>query len=161
VSTRRSEPASNRERILIEAARLFARRGYHATTTRQIAQAVGIRQPSLFHHFPSKRAIVQEILRSDLDEAVPSAEALASGPGPAGVRLYRYVRHDVEHLIGSPYDLRGMYTEEVMGDPSSPPGTRNGSACTRPSSRSSRTASPPGCSCRSTRRWPGRPSRAS
>jgi hypothetical protein len=27
------------------------------------------------------------------------------------------VRHDVEHLIGSPYDLRGMYTEEVMGDP--------------------------------------------
>src|SRR5437016_4468835 len=117
VSARRPEPASNRERILIEAARLFARRGYHATTTRQIAQAVGIRQPSLFHHFPSKRAIVQEILRSDLDEAVPAAEALASGPGPAGVRLYRYVRHDVEHLIGSPYDLRGMYTEEVMGDP--------------------------------------------
>ncbi len=91
MSARRSEPASNRERILIEAARLFARRGYHATTTRQIAQAVGIRQPSLFHHFPSKHAIVQEILRSDLDEAVPSAEALASGPGPASVRLYRYV----------------------------------------------------------------------
>lgn len=114
---RRSELPSNRERILVEAARLFARRGYHATTTRQIAQAVGIRQPSLFHHFPSKRAIVQEILRSDLDEAVPAAEALASGPAPAGVRLYRYLRHDVEHLIRSPYDLRGMYTEEVMGDP--------------------------------------------
>src|SRR5439155_21363461 len=92
---RRPEPASNRERILIEAARLFARRGYHATTTRQIAQAVGIRQPSLFHHFPSKHAIVAEILRSDLDEAVPAAEALASGPGPASVRLYRYLRHDV------------------------------------------------------------------
>ena len=116
MNARRPETASNRERILVEAARLFARRGYHATTTRQIAQAVGIRQPSLFHHFPSKDAIVQEILRSDLDEAVPAAEALAAGPGPASVRLYRYVRHDVEHLIGSPYDLRGMYTEEVMGD---------------------------------------------
>jgi AcrR family transcriptional regulator len=117
VSARRPEPAPSRERILVEAARLFARRGYHATTTRQIAQAVGIRQPSLFHHFPSKHAIVGEILRSDLDEAVPAAEALASAPGPASVRLYRYVRHDVEHLIGSPYDLRGMYSEEVMGDP--------------------------------------------
>jgi AcrR family transcriptional regulator len=117
VSARRPEPAPSRERILVEAARLFARRGYHATTTRQIAQAVGIRQPSLFHHFPSKHAIVQEILRSDLDEAVPAAEVLASGPGPASVRLYRYLRHDVEHLVGSPYDLRGMYSEEVMGDP--------------------------------------------
>jgi AcrR family transcriptional regulator len=117
VSARRSGPATNRERILVEAARLFAKRGYHATTTRQIAQAVGIRQPSLFHHFPSKHAIVQEILSSDLDEAVPAVEALAADLGPASVRLYRYLRHDVEHLIGSPYDLRGMYTEEVMGDP--------------------------------------------
>ncbi len=117
MTARRSEPGSNRERILFEAARLFARRGYHATTTRQIAQAVGIRQPSLFHHFPSKHAIVEEILRSDLDEAVPAVEALASDPGPASVRLYRYLRHDVEHLARSPYDLRGMYTEEVMGDP--------------------------------------------
>jgi AcrR family transcriptional regulator len=117
VSARRSEPAASRERILYEAARLFARRGYHATTTRQIAEAVGIRQPSLFHHFPSKHAIVQEILRSDLDEAVPAVEALAADPGLASVRLYRYLRHDVEHLARSPYDLRGMYTEEVMGDP--------------------------------------------
>jgi hypothetical protein len=27
------------------------------------------------------------------------------------------MRHGVEHLVGSPYDLQGMYTEEVMGDP--------------------------------------------
>lgn len=113
----RPEPVSNRERILVEAGRLFASRGYRATTTRQIAQAVGIRQPSLFHHFPTKDAIVAEILRSDLDEAVPAVEALAADPGPASVRLYRYLRHDVEHLARSPYDLRGIYSEEIMGDP--------------------------------------------
>jgi hypothetical protein len=44
-------------------------------------------------------------------------QALASSPGPASVQLYRYVRHDVEHLVGSPFDLQGMYSEEVMGDP--------------------------------------------
>src|SRR5581483_2006845 len=43
-----------RERILYEASNLFAREGYHGTTTREIAAAVGVRQPSLFYHFPSK-----------------------------------------------------------------------------------------------------------
>src|SRR5439155_2893143 len=105
-----------RERILYEASNLFARQGYHGTTTRQIAVAVGVRQPSLFHHFPSKRTIVQALLSSDLDEALPFAEALAGAEGPAAVRLHRYLRHDVAHLIGSPYNLSGIYTEEVMGD---------------------------------------------
>lgn len=106
-----------RERILHEASNLFARRGYHATSTREIASAVGIRQPSLFHHFRSKVAILQALLASDLDEAVPHAEAVARADAPAGVRLYAYLRHDAGHLIGSPYNLSGLYTEEVMGDP--------------------------------------------
>lgn len=108
---------STRERILHEASNLFAHRGYHGTSTREIASAVGIRQPSLFHHFRSKVAILQALLASDLDEAVPHAEAVASADAPAGVRLYAYLRHDAGHLIGSPYNLSGLYTEEVMGDP--------------------------------------------
>ena len=39
--------SSTRERILLEASYLFSRWGYHNTTTRDIAVAVGIRQPSL------------------------------------------------------------------------------------------------------------------
>ncbi|MFD8382255.1 TetR/AcrR family transcriptional regulator [Streptomyces sp. NPDC059679] len=44
---------STRRRILTEAALLFRRHGYRGTSTRQIAEAVGIKQPSLFHHFPT------------------------------------------------------------------------------------------------------------
>ena len=55
-------PTTTRERILTEASRLFAERGYDGTSTRQIADAVGIRQPSLFHHFASKQAIMEELL---------------------------------------------------------------------------------------------------
>lgn len=105
-----------RERILYEASKLFAAMGYHATTTREIARAVGIRQPSLFHHFATKREIMQALLTYDLD-AFSFVESLASEEGPASVRLYRYLRDDVALVAQSPYNLSGLYTDEVMGDP--------------------------------------------
>lgn len=120
----RALPASTRERILLVASELFATRGFHATTTREIAGAVGVRQPSLFHHFPSKEAILQTLLSSDLDVAVPNAEALAAAPGPASVRLYRYLWQDITNLTSSPYNLSGLYTEEVMRDPAFEPWIR-------------------------------------
>jgi len=119
---------TTRERILYEASNLFARRGYHGTTTREIARAVGIRQPSLFYHFPSKHAILQELLSSDLDVALPFTQAMARADGPASIRLYRYLRRDVAHLTGSPYNLSGLYTEEVMGDPEFAPWARKRAA---------------------------------
>ena len=112
-----------RERILYEASNLFAAMGYHATTTREIARAVGIRQPSLFHHFASKPEIMQALLTYDLD-AFSFVEALAAEEGPAAVRLYRYLRDDVALVSRSPYNLSGLYTDEVMGDPDFAPWSR-------------------------------------
>lgn len=108
---------TTRERILFAAADLFARRGYHATTTREIADAVGIRQPSLFHHFPSKDAICEALLEWDLGRALPRVLATAALPEPAAVRLFRYLRDDVTHLESAPYNLSGLYGEEVIGRP--------------------------------------------
>src|SRR5262249_21566529 len=106
-----------RERILVEASNLFAVQGYHGTTTREIADAVGIRQPSLFHHFRSKGEILQALLASDLDRAVPMAEEIAAAREPATARLYRFLVAAVEHLARSPYNLAGLYTDEAMADP--------------------------------------------
>ena len=57
---------ATRERILREASHLFAVRGYYGSSTRDIAAAVGIRQPSLFHHFETKQAIFEELLKYSL-----------------------------------------------------------------------------------------------
>jgi AcrR family transcriptional regulator len=108
---------TTRERILFEASFLFAGRGYHATTTREIAEAVGIRQPSLFHHFESKGAIAEALLDWDLGNILPYARALAQQPGSAAVRLYTYLIRDLKHLTQAPYNLNGIYAEDVMGDP--------------------------------------------
>lgn len=104
-----------RERIMYEAAELFARQGYHGTTTREIADAVGIRQPSMFHHFPTKAAIVGALLDWDLGLALPRVYGIARETVSPAVRLYRYLHSDVTHLATAPFNLSGVYAEEVIG----------------------------------------------
>jgi AcrR family transcriptional regulator len=50
------------EAILSEATRLFAARGAEATSLQAIADAVGVRKPSVLYHFPSKAAIHAAVL---------------------------------------------------------------------------------------------------
>jgi TetR/AcrR family transcriptional regulator, cholesterol catabolism regulator len=63
-----TEPRDRRELILAKAGELFARKGIAGTTVREIADAVGVLSGSLYHHFESKDAIVDELLRSYLDD---------------------------------------------------------------------------------------------
>src|ERR1044071_3625905 len=51
----------DRRRVIIEEAiKLFAEKGFHAST-RELAQRMGVTQPLLFQHFPNKDALIQAI----------------------------------------------------------------------------------------------------
>lgn len=50
------------ESILDAAERIFADRGYGGTTLRDVAAAVGIRNPSIYNHFPNKSALYAAVL---------------------------------------------------------------------------------------------------
>ncbi|MBR1202475.1 MULTISPECIES: TetR/AcrR family transcriptional regulator [unclassified Bradyrhizobium] len=53
---------STRERILSEALGLFAQSGYGGASMRELARRVGIRESSLYNHFPGKAAILEAIV---------------------------------------------------------------------------------------------------
>lgn len=53
---------TTKERIVTEAVKLFAKDGYEAVTVEQIATAVGIKAPSLYKHYKSKKDIFESIL---------------------------------------------------------------------------------------------------
>lgn len=55
------------DRVLDEAEQLFRSRGYHAVTMRDIADQVGVRQASLYYHFPSKEQLFVAVTERMLD----------------------------------------------------------------------------------------------
>lgn len=70
------EEQASRDRLLVEAERLFMAFGFAAVSTRAICVAAGVTQPSLYHHFGSKEelylAVVQRWL-ADLGAGIQQA----------------------------------------------------------------------------------------
>ena len=54
--------SGTRQRVLLEAARLFRHHGYAATTLREVADASNIKAGSIYYHFESKEQILGEVL---------------------------------------------------------------------------------------------------
>ncbi len=71
---------STRQQILDAARPLFANRGYDGTSLNDIAAEVGIRRPSLMHHFASKEAIYRQTLDDALVEWAALVEEARSNP---------------------------------------------------------------------------------
>lgn len=61
--------------ILASALALFVHQGFHATSTASIAKAAGVATGTLFHHFPSKNSIINQLfldIKQDFADAIVS-----------------------------------------------------------------------------------------
>jgi len=59
------EKLDTREKILAAAREMFATKGYEAVTMRAIAERIEYTPTALYHHFPSKQALLDELCQSD------------------------------------------------------------------------------------------------
>ncbi|MEU4831862.1 TetR/AcrR family transcriptional regulator [Streptosporangium sp. NPDC023615] len=88
-----SGSASERRDHLVKlAAELFARKGFQATSVREIAKEAGILSGSLYHHFDSKETIVDEVLTTFLDDLVGRYRAALEAGGDSRTILSEMVR---------------------------------------------------------------------
>jgi AcrR family transcriptional regulator len=110
--------ATAREEILDAAAELFAQRGYAATSTRLIADSVGIRQASLYYHFPNKEQILAELLEATVRPSLTYAGELSAKDLPPATALRDLVEYDVGVLVGARWNIGILYAlPEIATEP--------------------------------------------
>ena len=61
-NNKKLQAQKTRKMIIETATRLFARQGYHKTTINDICQAIGLTSGAVFGHFPSKEALLLEVI---------------------------------------------------------------------------------------------------
>ncbi|GAB4278464.1 MAG: hypothetical protein Kow0092_34240 [Deferrisomatales bacterium] len=91
---------ATRRRILVEATRLFARQGYHKTTVADIADAIGMTQGALFHHFANKEAVLEAVVDGLARGMDQYRDAMERADPRASVR--RVIDHMVDHYRRQP-----------------------------------------------------------
>ncbi|GAA3445016.1 TetR/AcrR family transcriptional regulator [Planomonospora venezuelensis] len=84
--------SERRDHLVKLAAEIFARKGFQATTVREIAAEAGILSGSLYHHFDSKETIVDEVLTTFLDDLVGRYRAALERDGDPRAILSEMVR---------------------------------------------------------------------
>jgi AcrR family transcriptional regulator len=79
--------SARRDELTRIAARLFAERGYQGTSLADLAQQLGMRKPSLYHHIASKEDLLWEIAQDGAVAFHTALDGVPAGPAPERIRL--------------------------------------------------------------------------
>ena len=105
------EPAEPTERRILEAATVqFYEKGYHATTMREVAAAVGIKAGSLYNHYASKEELLHRIAAGVMEELLEAGKRAVSSSATPRERLRALVSHHVA------YHAEERYRAKVADD---------------------------------------------
>jgi AcrR family transcriptional regulator len=105
---RATQKANRRAALMHSAAHLFAARGFAAVSTTDLGEAVGMSGPALYKHFPSKDALLAEILVDASKRLLEGCDAiLAEAPSAAPAdTLLRLIRFHLEFATSDPDVIR-------------------------------------------------------
>ncbi|MYW67715.1 TetR family transcriptional regulator [Streptomyces sp. SID8379] len=104
-------------RLLVAAVEAFAARGYHATTTRDIASRAGMSPAALYIHYKTKEELLLRISRIGHEKALTILRRAVDGEGTAAERLAEAVRSFVRWHAGHHTTARVVqYELESLGD---------------------------------------------
>ena len=97
---------------------MFSEHGYKATSTREIAEAVGVKQSSLYYHFANKQEILATLLAGTVQPSLSFGSKLARTGEPPHVQLYALTHFDVSLLAGERWNIGALYAlPELRAEP--------------------------------------------
>jgi len=105
--------ADRREQILIAALALFTQHGMAHVSTRQIARAVGISQPSLYAHFPNADAISTELCVRGFQQLHAAFATIMRQGGTPVQRLERLGQAYIDFALTHPDIYRLVFMAEM------------------------------------------------
>lgn len=88
--------AALRQRIIEAALKAFATRGFEATTTADIADALKMTGPALYHYFRTKDELLFACVEHTLEQLHTELSAAAGGEGPVRERMANVVRSQLK-----------------------------------------------------------------
>lgn len=106
---------STRDQILDEALKCFADRGYEGTSLNDIAAGVGIRRPSLLHHFPSKENLYENLFERLLSDWMERLEVSIASPVSGWDKAELVLRSGFSLFADTPDYVRIMRREALDG----------------------------------------------
>jgi AcrR family transcriptional regulator len=99
-----------RERLLSGATRLFASKGYAATTVREIVERAGVTKPVLYYYFRNKEGIYLDLMREPFGRFTAIVEETLLEAGSARERLFRLCLRAYDIFIENIDAARVMYS---------------------------------------------------
>ncbi|MEV4602015.1 TetR/AcrR family transcriptional regulator [Amycolatopsis sp. NPDC049253] len=107
-----SERATDYVTPIVEiAASLFARKGYHGTSMRDIGREVGVHAGSLYVHIQSKEDLLEAIVHSIMERSERDMEEILAAGGTATEQLRQVAARDLK-LIGENKEFATVFFHE-------------------------------------------------
>jgi AcrR family transcriptional regulator len=106
-----------KEEIIAEATRLFAERGYEGASMGDLAERVGLRKASLFHHFQSKDVLYATVLTELLENVKKAILSAAMAEGSFAERLDALTDALTATLGAQPHAARLLIREAMDWGP--------------------------------------------
>jgi len=100
------------QEIQAVAAPLFAYKGYHSTSMREIARELGMNQASLYHYFRSKEDILFELMNDAVDNALSTLREICAGEFLPRDKLTRMLHFYTVYYAGAPERLILLVNEQ-------------------------------------------------
>jgi AcrR family transcriptional regulator len=103
---------AQRARVLSTSAEIFSRQGFRATSMNEIAAAVGLSKPTLYHYFRSKEELLVRIYSEVLDESTVAARrTVAAAPTPLDA-IRQLITERVAYTCENQQILKVCFEEE-------------------------------------------------